>query len=67
MTTHLTDDEQREFFELLRRVCENHVDHFLAMKTDTSDGPCFILISFLPQGDPDFYVPITPDLRLANQ
>jgi hypothetical protein len=67
MTTPLTDDEQRAFFELLQRVCEHHIDHFLLMKMDTTDGPCFININFLPAGDPEVYVQVGPDVRLANQ
>jgi hypothetical protein len=67
MATHLTDDEQRVFFDLLGRVCEHHVDHFLLMKVETSDGPCFVQVSFRPSGDPDAYTQVTPDSRLAVQ
>jgi hypothetical protein len=64
----LTEDEQRKFFELLRRVCENHVDQWLQMRVETSAGmPFFVDISLEPlPGEEDQYSPVDEDARLGD-
>ncbi len=65
----LSDDDQRLFFELLQRVCENHVDQWLRMRVDTSSGMSFFVDINLapPAGDPDLYeLRVTPNDRLGD-
>jgi hypothetical protein len=64
----LTDEEQRVFFRLLRRVCENHVDQWLMMRIETSGGPFFIDISLGPAPGvaADEYALVDPDSRLGD-
>jgi hypothetical protein len=44
----LTDEEQYEFFALLRRICENHVDQFVNLKLDTDFGRWYVQIMMMP-------------------
>lgn len=68
MTAPLSNAEQREFFTLLQRVCENHVDNFLQIQTVVEPYTYFVDISLHPQaGDPDLYEPVGPDTILTAQ
>jgi hypothetical protein len=67
MTGPLDDDEQRVFFELLRRVCEHHVDNFLTLRVDAEPLTFYVDIGLEPQsGDPELYVPIGPEARFGK-
>jgi hypothetical protein len=64
----LTDEEQYEFFALLRRICENHVDQFVNLKLDTDFGRWYVQIMMMPApgAEPEVYM-LVPDALLATQ
>jgi hypothetical protein len=64
----LNDDEQREFFRLLGRVCEHHLfDQWLLLRLRTPGGSHYIQItkSPAPGTDPEDYAWVL-DSRLAT-
>jgi hypothetical protein len=69
METHpLTDEEQQKFFELLRRVCENHVDQWFQVRVETSSGVDFFVdISLSPcEAEEDEYATVNEQSRLVD-
>ncbi len=65
----LSDEEQRRFFELLHRVCLNHVDLFVSMKIEDPRMTFYIYIGFGPtlgSEHEDMYLPVDSNTRLAR-
>jgi len=68
MSGALSDEEQETFFSLLRRVCEFHVDQFIAMRIDTEPMTFYVDIGLAPlAGEESLYFAVTSETRLANQ
>jgi hypothetical protein len=66
----LSDDEQREFFRLLRRVCEHHLlDQWLLLRQRTKLGPHYIQITRTPAPgtDPEDYAWVLDSLVATQQ
>jgi hypothetical protein len=65
----LTDDEQRTFFSLLRRVCENHVDQWLLMRVGTPPNEWYVELGAQPSHGMEYakeYHPVDEDTRLTD-